>query len=111
MAFQSGIPFGTQRDSKDAAQARLGPRTPTVGGASVSVGAGAKAAAKKHQQKAMSESSSPFSEARAAAPGPVEAWRAKAFGNRAFAEDFMPPGGDPQPDTVAKKSTSSEGTA
>lgn len=108
MAFQSGIPFGAQRDSKDAAQGRMGPRTPTVGGAAVSVGAGAKIAARKQQQKARSESRSPFSEERATAPGPVDEWRAKAFGSRAFMEDWVPPGGDPEPDTVAKKTSNRE---
>lgn len=102
--FRSGVPFGNQAESRAAALDRLGPFSPTVGGANVSVGAGVKAKVRRFQKQAQSDYRSEFSRMRQEAPGFVDEWRNKALGGRAFAEDFIPPGGDPvAEDSVAAK--------
>lgn len=103
--FRSGTPFGNQAESRAAALDRLGPLTPTVGGASVSVGARAKAVARRQQKQAQGDYRSEFSRMRQEAPGFVDEWRNKALGGRGFAEDFMPPGGDPMAEESAAAKT------
>jgi len=103
--FRPGVPFGNQAETRAAALDRLGPFSPTVGGASVSVGAGIKAKVRKFQRQAQSDYRSEFSRMRQEAPGFVDEWRNKAFGSRAFMEDFVPPGGDPLAEESAAAKT------
>lgn len=118
--FTSGIPFGNQVETKNSAVNRLGPRASTVGGAAKVVGQLAKANARKYQQEAQGDFRSEFSRMRAqdaelaskkGVPGSVEVWRDKAFGNRPFHEDFVPPGGDVEPAIAAKNKPNNEEVA